>query len=176
MTEPKYSNVFAIRKFLGELPEISEDITYVSDDTLVDTFLKTYEIWKKDEDALGIYITKRGGAFKVVKLGEMTVYDRCPFRSEKLIEKARKTLTNLRFEEMTRTYEDVLASTKSEKKKKALVKPTFAEAQRWTFNLMDYDIFQLLEFNDYFVFEQKESLTDYGEEGREVLLKVSEDG
>ena len=142
---------------------------------MVGTFLKTYKIWKKDEDALGIYITERGKNYKAVKLGEMQEYDRCPFHSEKLIEKARKTLANIRFEEEMRIYEEVLASTKSEKKKKSLIKPAFEEAQRWVLNLTDYDIFQLLEYNDYFVFEQKESLTGYGEEGQEVLLKVSED-
>ena len=56
-----------------------------------------------------------------------------------------------------------------------MVKPTFEEAFLFVFELTDYEVFQTLEYNDYFVFEQKESLTGYEGEGQEILLKVGRD-
>ena len=63
----------------------------------------------------------------------------------------------------------------SEKKKKMLAIPVIEPYMEKMFAMTDYDVFFNLELNDYFVFEQKESLTGYEGEGQEILLKVVRD-
>ena len=62
---------------------------------------------------------------------------------------------------------------KSEKKKKMLAIPVIETYMEQVFSMTDYDVFWNLEFNDYFVFEQKESVTGSENAGQEILLKVS---
>ena len=173
--ETVLSEIPALRNFYKS-SSISEELMYASDEEVLKKAKDAYTFWKKVEDPDGLYISiKDDENSPVVKLGNMKTIDACPFRNKALIQKARKTLANLRFEELMKNYEELLASTKSEKKKKALVKPTFEEAFLFVFELTDYEVFQTLEYNDYFVFEQKESLTGYEGEGQEILLKVVRD-
>ena len=166
------SNIPASREVFGKLAEIPEDIVYANDEALDIYFHNQYTIWKREEEPQSIYVTNKEDNSKIVKFGELEELLRCPHRSKALVEKARKTLTEILFKEAIQDYEEQLASTKSEKKKKMLFKPSFSYIQSKVFRLCDYEVFMDLEYNGYFVFEQKESLTDYGNEGREVLLKV----
>ena len=167
------SKVPAIRKFYATLPEIPENILYKSDYSLTESFEQIYDVWKKEEDSNSIYISKKGETSISAKLGTLEEITRSPFSSKTLTETARKTLVNIHFEETMKNYEELLASTKSEKKKKALIKPTFEEALRFVIRLTDYEVFQTLEFNDYFVFEQLEGITGSNTEGQQILLKVN---
>lgn len=168
------SEIPALRNFYKS-SSISEELMYASDEEVLKKAKDAYNFWKKVEDPEGLYVSNKDENSPVVKLGDLETIEDCPFYNKELIQKARKTLTNLRFEELMKNYEELLASTKSEKKKKALVKPTFEEAFLFVFELTDYEVFQTLEYNDYFVFEQKESLTGSENAGREILLKVDRD-
>lgn len=167
------SEIPTLRNFYKS-SSISKELMYASDSEVLKKAKDAYNFWKKIEDPDGLYISiKDDENSPVIKLGNLKTIGSCPFWNKALIQKARKTLANLRFEELMKNYEELLASTKSEKKKKALVKPTFEEAFLFVFELTDYEVFQILEYNDYFVFEQKESLTGSENVGQEVLLKVN---
>lgn len=152
---------------------IDNGFMYASDAEVLEKAKDDYYFFRKEEDPEGIYISNKDENSPIVKLRDLDWIEVCPFHNKALIQKARKTLVEIWFENAKDTYEEALANTKSEKKKKALVTPVIETYMEKVFIMTDYDVFLNLEFNDYFVFEQKESLTGYEGEGQEVLLKVN---
>lgn len=165
------SEIPALRNFYKS-SSIFKELMYASDAEVLKKAKDAYCFWKKVEDPDGLYISDKAGNSPIVKLGDLDTIEACPLYTKALIQKARKTLVEIWFENAKATYEEALANTKSEKKKKALVAPVIETYMEKVFIMTDYDVFLNLEFNDYFVFEQKESLTGYEGEGQEVLLKV----
>lgn len=152
---------------------IDDGFMYASDSEVLGRAKDAYTFWKKVEDPEGLYISNKDEDSHVVKLGKFETIESCPFYNKALIQKARKTLVEVLFEDAKKTYEENLATVKSEKKKKTLAIPVIETYMEKVFVMTDYDVFLNLEFNDYFVFEQKESLTGSENEGREILLKVN---
>ena len=166
------SEIPALRNFYKS-SSIAKELTYASDSEVLGKAKDTYIFWKKVEDPDGLYISiKDDENSPVVKLGELETIEVCPFYNKALIQKARKTLVDVWFENAKKAYEENLATIKSEKKKKMLAIPVIETYMEKVFAMTDYDVFFNLELNDYFVFEQKESLIDSENEGREILLKV----
>ena len=166
------SEIPALRNFYKS-SSISKELMYASDEEVLGKAKDTYIFWKKVEDPDGLYISiKDDENSPVVKLGELETIEVCPFYNKALIQKARKTLVDVWFENAKKAYEENLATIKSEKKKKMLAIPVIETYMEKVFAMTDYDVFFNLELNDYFVFEQKESLIDSENEGREILLKV----
>ena len=151
---------------------IDDGFMYASDSEVLGRAKDAYTFWKKVEDPEGLYISNKDENSPVVKLGKFETIGSCPFHNKALIQKARKTLVEVLFEDAKKTYEENLATIKSEKKKKTLAIPVIETYMEKVFVMTDYDVFLNLEFNDYFVFEQKESLTGSENEGQEILLKV----
>lgn len=152
---------------------IDDGFMYASDSEVLGRAKDAYTFWKKVEDPEGLYISNKDENSPVVKLGKFETIGSCPFYNKALIQKARKTLVEVLFEDAKKTYEENLATVKSEKKKKTLAIPVIETYMEKVFVMTDYDVFLNLEFNDYFVFEQKESLTGSENEGQEILLKVN---
>lgn len=152
---------------------IDQGFMYASDSEVLGKAKDAYNFWKKVEDPEGLYISNKDENSPVVKLGKFETIGSCPFYNKALIQKARKTLVEVLFEDAKKTYEEKLATVKSEKKKKTLAIPVIETYMEKVFTMTDYDVFLNLEFNDYFVFEQKESLTGSENEGQEILLKVN---
>lgn len=166
------SEIPALRNFYKS-SSIAKELMYASDSEVLGKAKDTYIFWRKMEDPDGLYISIRDDENSpVVKLGELETIEACPFYNEALIQKARKTLVEVLFEDAKKVYEEKLATMRSEKKKKALAIPVIETYMEKVFVMTDYDVFLNLEYNDYFVFEQKESLTGSGNEGQEILLKV----
>ena len=170
--ETVLSEIPALRNFYKS-SSISEELMYASDEEVLKKAKDAYIFWKKVEDPDGLYISiKDDENSPVVKLGDLETIEACPFYNKELIQKARKTLVDVWFENAKKAYEEKLATIKSEKKKKMLAIPVIETYMEKVFAMTDYDVFFNLELNDYFVFEQKESLIDSENEGREILLKV----
>ena len=166
------SEIPALRNFY-KASCIDKGFMYASDSEVLGKAKDAYIFWKKVEDPDGLYISiKDDENSPVVKLGELETIEACPFYNKALIQKARKTLVDVWFENAKKAYEENLATIKSEKKKKMLAIPVIETYMEKVFAMTDYDVFFNLELNDYFVFEQKESLIDSENEGREILLKV----
>lgn len=152
---------------------VAKELMYASDSEVLKKAKDDYTFWKKVEDPEGLYISNKDENSPVVKLGKFETIGSCPFYNKALIQKARKTLVEVLFEDAKKTYEEKLATVKYEKKKKTLAIPVIETYMEKVFAMTDYDVFLNLEFNDYFVFEQKESLTGSENEGQEILLKVN---
>ena len=168
------SEIPALRNFYKS-SSIAKELMYASDSEVLGKAKDTYIFWKKVEDPEGLYISNKDENSPVVKLGDLETIEACPFYNKELIQKARKTLVDVWFENAKKAYEENLATIKSEKKKKMLAIPVIETYIEKVFAMTDYDVFFNLELNDYFVFEQKESLTGYEGEGQEILLKVDRD-
>lgn len=167
------SEIPALRNFYKS-SSIAKELMYASDEEVLGKAKDTYIFWRKMEDPEGLYISNKEESSPVVKLGKLETIESCPFYNKALIQKARKTLVEVLFEKAKKIYEENLATIKSEKKKKMLVIPVIETYMEQVFSMTDYDVFWNLEFNDYFVFEQKESVTGSENAGREILLKVEQ--
>ena len=165
------SEIPALRNFYKSA-SIAKELTYASDSEVLGKAKDTYIFWKKVEDPQGLYVSNKDENSSVVKLGDLVTIEDFSFYNKELIQKARKTLVDVWFENAKKAYEENLATIKSEKKKKMLAIPVIETYMEKVFAMTDYDVFFNLELNDYFVFEQKESLIDSENEGREILLKV----
>ena len=165
------SEIPALRNFY-KASCIDKGFMYASDSEVLGKAKDSFTFWKKVEDPEGLYISNKDENSPVVKLGDLETIEDCPFYNKELIQKARKTLVDVWFENAKKAYEETLATIKSEKKKKMLAIPVIETYMEKVFAMTDYDVFFNLELNDYFVFEQKESLTGYEGEGQEILLKV----
>lgn len=153
---------------------IDQGFMYASDAEVLKKAKDSYIFWRKMEDPEGLYISNKDENSPVVKLGDLDTIEDCPFYNKALIQKARKTLVEIWFEDAKKVYEEKLATMRSEKKKKTLAVPVIETYMEKVFVMTDSDVFLNLEFNDYFVFEQKESLTGSENAGREILLKVEQ--
>ena len=153
---------------------IDKGFMYASDSEVLEKAKDAYTFWRKMEDPEGLYISNKDGNSPFVKLGDLDTIEACPFCNKALIQKARKTLVEIWFEDAKKVYEEKLATMRSEKKKKTLAIPVIQTYMEKVFVMTDYDVFLNLEFNDYFVFEQKESLTGSENAGQEILLKVEQ--
>lgn len=170
-----------MKSILSEIPAlrifykascIDKGFMYASDSEVLGKAKDSFTFWKKVEDPEGLYISNKDENSPVVKIGDLETISECPFYNKALIQKARKTLVEVWFEDAKNTYEQALAHNKSEKKKKMLATPVIETYMEKVFAMTDYSVFFNLELNDYFVFEQKESLSGSENEGQEILLKV----
>lgn len=154
---------------------IDQGFMYASDAEVLKKAKDSYIFWRKMEDPDGLYISNKGDENSpVVKLRDLDTIEDCPFHNIELIQKARKTLVEIWFEDAKKVYEEKLATMRSEKKKKTLAVPAIETYMEKVFVMTDFDVFLNLEFNNYFVFEQKESLTGSENVGQEILLKVEQ--
>ena len=102
---------------------------------------------------------------KVLRYANAQIDDSVTYTDFEFTKEQKQILNELKT--CSESEKENLATIKSEKKKKMLAIPVIETYMEKVFAMTDYDVFFNLELNDYFVFEQKESLIDSENEGRE---------